>query len=64
MGLQIATGLKSSAPLSAPLRIAQGLGPQPGGGDVPVPPVGFLFLVKSDGTYLTNQAGAYLLRAA
>lgn len=31
---------------------------------VPVPPAGFVFLVKSDGTYWTNPDGAFYIKAA
>lgn len=29
----------------------------------PVPPSGFVFFVKPDGTYWTNASGAYYLKA-
>ena len=32
-------------------------------GGVPIPPVGFVFLIDSDGVYLTDQDGMYLVEA-
>lgn len=34
-----------------------------GVGGEPVPPSGFVFFVKPDGTYWTNASGAYYLKA-
>jgi hypothetical protein len=35
-----------------------------GGAGIPVPPTGFVFIVRANGTYLTRANGTYLIKAA
>lgn len=45
-------------------RLRLGLGLKRRHGGQLLPPAGFVFVIRPDGTYLTRADGAYLVRAA